>query len=201
MSVEIEPENFDSSGTGCKQSGEHLDRGRFPCAVGAQEAEELSGSNAQVHAVHGNEFSETAGQALSADGGGKIHQFSESSTPTGFSRGDYLSFFGASFFSGCFFCISSVQGGTIPTTRAYAIDCPRCSAVWRTIKSRTPRSVFFPPNQSMLFSRSVSGMTVIAFLAWAKESFIVTITFALSVVDFSRPFISIPVGAGVPTSL
>src|ERR1700758_855735 len=116
MSVEIEPENFDSSGTGCKQSGEHLDRGRFPCAVGAQEAEELSRSNAQVHAVHGNEFSETAGQALSADGGGKIHQFSESSTPTGFSRGDYLSFFGASFFSGCFFCISSVQGGTIPTT-------------------------------------------------------------------------------------
>ena len=82
MSIEIEAENFDSPATGREQPGEHLDGGRFPCAIGAEEAEELSGSNAQVDAIDGNEFSETAGQALGADGGGKVHQFSESSTPT-----------------------------------------------------------------------------------------------------------------------
>ena len=82
MSIEIEAEYFDSSGTGRKQPGEHLDHRRFPRAIGAEESEELSVSNAQVDAVDGYEFSETAGQALGADGGSEVHQFSESSTPT-----------------------------------------------------------------------------------------------------------------------
>ena len=64
-----------------------------------------------------------------------------------------------------------------------------------------PRSVFLPPNQSRLLSRSASGMAVMAFLAWANESFSVAMTFALSVVDFSNPLTSKPAGGGVPTSL
>src|SRR5580704_13590534 len=55
------------------------------------------------------------------------------------------------------------------------------------MKSRMPRCVFFPPNQSRLLSRLASGMLVIALLAWAKESLSVAMTLALSLVDFSRP--------------
>src|SRR5258707_2718993 len=112
-----------------------------------------------------------------------------------------LSFVGASFLSGCLIFRSSVQGGAMPIKRACATDCPKCSAAWRTMKSKMPRCVFFPPNQSMLFSRSVSGTAMIAMRAWANESFSVAITFALSVVDFSRFFTSSLVGGGVPTSL
>src|SRR4029077_17618277 len=53
VSVEIDAENFNSPGTGREQSGEHLDRGGFPRAIGAEKAEELSGGDAQVDAVDG----------------------------------------------------------------------------------------------------------------------------------------------------
>jgi hypothetical protein len=53
IGVEIETENFDSPGTGREQPGEHLDGGGFSRAVGAEEAEELSGRDAQVDAVDG----------------------------------------------------------------------------------------------------------------------------------------------------
>src|SRR5258708_3651180 len=78
------------------------------------------------------------------------------------------------------------------------MDCPRCSAPWRTMKSRIPRCVFFPPNQSRFLSRSASDIAVIAFLACAKDSFKVATTLALSVADFSKPFTSNPAGGGVP---
>ncbi len=48
-------------GTGREQPGEHLDGGGFPRAIGAEEAEELSGGDAQVDVVNGHEFPETAG--------------------------------------------------------------------------------------------------------------------------------------------
>jgi transposase len=57
------------------------------------------------------------------------------------------------------------------------------------------------PLRRMDRRRSASGMAVIALRAWAKESLIVAITFALSLMDFSSPFMSIPGGGGVPTSL
>src|SRR5260370_13778965 len=78
------------------------------------------------------------------------------------------------------------------------MDFTRCSDEWRTINNRIPRCVFFPPNQSRLFSRSASFIPVIAFFG---DSFNVAMTFALSVVDFSKPFTSNPVGGGVPTNL
>ena len=116
VSVEIDAEDVDASGAGSKQSGEHLDGGGLSCAIGAEETEELAGGDAQVNVVNSHEIPEAAGQALSTDGGCEIHQSSESSTPTGFTGGYCLSFAGV--FSGCFFCISSVQGGVIPAKRA-----------------------------------------------------------------------------------
>src|SRR5260370_12275068 len=65
----------------------------------------------------------------------------------------------------CCFWASSVHGGTTPTKRAYAIDWPRCSAAWRTTNRSTPRSVFFPPNQSRRLSRSRSGIVALALRA------------------------------------
>ena len=104
MSVEIEAEDFDASGTGRKQSGEHLDGGGLSCAVRAEETEELSGRDAQVDVVDGNEFSEAAGQALGRDGGCEIHQSSESSTPTGLHGAAYcLSLSRELLFLGLFF--------------------------------------------------------------------------------------------------
>ena len=67
--VEIEAENFDAPGGGREQAGEHLDGGGFARAVGAEEAEELSGRDAQVDAVNGHKFAEAAAQALGGDGG------------------------------------------------------------------------------------------------------------------------------------
>ena len=51
-------------GTGREQPSQHFDGGGFSRAVGAEEAEELSGRDAQVDAVDGHEFAETAAQAL-----------------------------------------------------------------------------------------------------------------------------------------
>src|SRR5712671_5610200 len=81
------------------------------------------------------------------------------------------------------------------------MDCPKCSDAWRTINNRIPRCVFFPPNQSRRFSRSASDIAAMAFLAWPKDCFHVAMIFALSVVDFSKPFTSNPAGGGVPTNL
>src|SRR6266481_6212343 len=81
------------------------------------------------------------------------------------------------------------------------MDSPKCSDAWRTINNRIPRCVFFPPNQSWLFSKSASFIPVIAFLAWTKDSFNAATTLALSVVDFSKPFTSNRAGGGVPTNL
>src|SRR6266851_9646191 len=113
------------------------------------------------------------------------------------SRADLAGYFS----SGCFFCISSVHGGVMSAKGTSATDCAKCSDAWRTINNRIPRRVFFPPNQSRLFSRSASFIPVIAYLAWTKDSFNVATTFALSAVDFSKPFTSNPAGGGVPTNL
>src|SRR5205814_87966 len=92
----------------------------------------------------------------------------------------------------CAFLESSVHGGTIPTERAYEMDWPRCSAAWRTMNRRIPRCVFFPPNQSRLFSRFASGMPVIALRACAQESFSAAPPLALSVLDhFFRALCSV----------
>ena len=61
--VEIDAENFDAAGAGREQAGEHFDGRGFAGAVGAEEAEELSRSDAQIDAVDGHEFAEAAGQA------------------------------------------------------------------------------------------------------------------------------------------
>src|SRR5579863_1466009 len=84
--VEVESEDLDLPGTGREQSGEHLDGGGFPCAVGAEEAEELAGRHLQVDAVDGKQLAEAAGQALGGDGGCGVHETSESSTPIDFPR-------------------------------------------------------------------------------------------------------------------
>ena len=49
------------------------------------------------------------------------------------------------------------------------------------------------------FSRSASGMALIAAFACANESFKAAMTFILSVVDFSSVLPSNPEGGGVPT--
>ena len=49
---------------GASRPGQHLDGGGFSCAVGAEEAEELSGGDAQVDVVDGHEIAETAAEAL-----------------------------------------------------------------------------------------------------------------------------------------
>src|SRR5437879_2867901 len=45
-------------------------------AIGPKEAEELPGSDAEIHAVHGDEFSEATGQGLGGDAGCEIHRTS-----------------------------------------------------------------------------------------------------------------------------
>ncbi len=81
MRVEIDAEDFDASGAGREQAGQHFDGGGFTRAIGAEEAEELSGGDAQVDVVNGYEFSEAAGQAFCRDGGCEVHRVFESSIP------------------------------------------------------------------------------------------------------------------------
>jgi hypothetical protein len=69
MGIEIESQDFDSPGTWSEQSGEHLDGRGLARAIGPKEAEELPGSDAEIHAVHGDEFSEATGQGLGGDAG------------------------------------------------------------------------------------------------------------------------------------
>ena len=50
---QIEPKNLNSSGSGREQTGQHFDGGGFSRAVRSQEAEELAGSDFQVHIFDG----------------------------------------------------------------------------------------------------------------------------------------------------
>jgi hypothetical protein len=63
-SDEIQAENFDSARRGREQTGEHFDRGGFSCAVGAEEAEKLSGSDAEIYILDGDELTEAAREAF-----------------------------------------------------------------------------------------------------------------------------------------
>src|SRR5258708_6499839 len=89
MFCEIEPEDFNPSRTRRQQSGEHPDGGRFPRAIGTEEAEELSRRDPQINVVDGEQFSEASSQTLGRDSGCKIHETSESSTPNKISEAKY----------------------------------------------------------------------------------------------------------------
>jgi hypothetical protein len=67
LALEVEPQNFNSARGRSQQPGEHLDGGGLAGAIGAEEAEELSGGDAEVHILHGNEVSEAASQILGCD--------------------------------------------------------------------------------------------------------------------------------------
>src|SRR5579859_2417000 len=99
MGGQIDPENLNAPRAWSEQPGEHLDGGGFARAIGAEETEELAGRNAQVHAIDGNEFSETPGQALSANRGSEVHEFSNLAHP-GQSRSLLFVLGGAFFFLG-----------------------------------------------------------------------------------------------------
>ena len=64
----VEAEDLDGAGGGSEQAGEHLDGGGFAGAVGAEEAEELAGSDGEVDVLNGGEFAEAAGEAGGDDG-------------------------------------------------------------------------------------------------------------------------------------
>src|SRR5260370_3482072 len=96
-------EKRDAARGGSQEAGQHLDGGGLARAVGTQESEKLSRCDAQVDVVDSNEFSETASKALGRDGGGGVHETSESSTGARFSGACLLLSGGAAcFFSGCF---------------------------------------------------------------------------------------------------
>ena len=61
---EIQAEDFDPARRGREQTGEHFDRGGFSCAVGAEEAEKLSGSDAEIYILDGDELTEAAREAF-----------------------------------------------------------------------------------------------------------------------------------------
>src|SRR5260370_4776534 len=97
-------EKRDAARGGSQEAGQHLDRGGVARAVGTQESEKLSRCDAKVDVVDSNQFSETASQALGRDGGGGVHETSESSTGARFSGACLLLSGGAAcFFSGCLF--------------------------------------------------------------------------------------------------
>ena len=68
----VQAEDLDGAGGGGEQAGEHLDGGGFACAVGAEEAEELAGSDGEVDVLNGGEFAETAGEACGGNGGDHV---------------------------------------------------------------------------------------------------------------------------------
>jgi hypothetical protein len=55
------------AGGGCDEAGEHLHRGGFARAVGAEEAEHLAAGDAEGHVVDGREGAEALAQALDFD--------------------------------------------------------------------------------------------------------------------------------------
>ncbi len=69
MGGEVEAEELDLAGGGSEQAGEHFDGGGLPCSVGSEEAEELTGSDAEADAVDGGELAEAAGEVVRGDGG------------------------------------------------------------------------------------------------------------------------------------
>ena len=68
----IEAENLDAAGGRGEEAGEHLDGGGFAGAVGAEEAEELTGGDAEVDVLNGGEVAEAAGQVGGGDGRGHV---------------------------------------------------------------------------------------------------------------------------------
>ena len=68
MAFEAESENLNLTCGWSEQSGEHLERGRFPGAVGPKEAEELPGSDPQVNLIDRHQSAQTASQSFGRDG-------------------------------------------------------------------------------------------------------------------------------------
>ena len=64
----VEAEDLDAAGGGGEEAGEHLDGGGFTGAVGAEEAEELTGRDGEVDVLNGGEVAETAGEVGGGDG-------------------------------------------------------------------------------------------------------------------------------------
>ena len=67
---EVFAEDVDAAGGGGEQAGEHLDGGGFACAVGAEEAEELAGSDGEIDVADCGELAETAGEGGGVNGRG-----------------------------------------------------------------------------------------------------------------------------------
>ena len=67
---EVLAENADAAGGGCEQAGEHFDGGGFARAVGAQEAEELSGGYGEIDILNCSKFAEAASERGRFDGQG-----------------------------------------------------------------------------------------------------------------------------------
>jgi hypothetical protein len=64
----VEAEDLDAAGGGGEEAGEHLDGGGLAGAVGAEEAEELTGGDGEVDVLDGGEVAEAAGEAGGDDG-------------------------------------------------------------------------------------------------------------------------------------
>ena len=75
---QIEAENFDASGRGGEQAGEHLDGGGFASAVRPQETEELSWGDAEVYILDGGESAEASRETFCGNGD-RIHVVFDSS--------------------------------------------------------------------------------------------------------------------------
>ena len=69
--------------SGRQQAGEHFDGGGFSGAVGAQESEELAGSDAEIYVLTATKAAEAAremfgGNRRAGDRGRKLHGISDS---------------------------------------------------------------------------------------------------------------------------
>jgi hypothetical protein len=53
---------------GGQQPGQHLHGGRFAAAVGAQKAEDLAATDAEIHMVHGHKVAKAHGEIARLDG-------------------------------------------------------------------------------------------------------------------------------------
>jgi hypothetical protein len=70
----VEAEDVNGAGGGSEQAGEHLDGGGFACAVGAEEAEELTRGYGEVDVLNGGEVAEAAGETGGGDGGDHVRE-------------------------------------------------------------------------------------------------------------------------------